>query len=118
MENILIIEGIIGKIETKPFKSTTVTNFSIAHKEQWKDKEGTEQEETHWFNCELWNAPQKLIDKMTVGSLVLLLEATMKTKKYKNKNDEEVTTFFIAVNKIRILAEKKREEKKEEKKGK
>ena len=118
MENVLIIEGIIGKIETKTFKNSTVTNFSLAHKEQWKDKENVEQEETHWFNCELWNAPQKLIDRMTVGSLVLLLEAKMKTKKYKNKNDEEVTTFFIAVNKIRILVEKKIEGKKEEKKGK
>lgn len=107
MENVLIIEGIIGKIETKPFKNTSVTNFSIAHKEQWKDKDQTEQEETHWFNCELWNAPQKLIERMTVGSLVLLLEAKMKTKKYINKNNEEVTTFFIMVNKIRILAEKK-----------
>jgi single-strand DNA-binding protein len=106
MENVLIIEGIIGKIETKPFKSTSVTNFSIAHKEQWKDKEGEEQEETHWFNCELWNAPQKLLDRMKVGSLVLLLEAKMKTKKYKNKHDEEVTAFYISVNKIRILAEK------------
>lgn len=117
MENILIIEGIIGKIETKAFKNTTVTNFSIAHKEQWKDKENVEQEETHWFNCELWNAPQKLIDKMTVGSLVLLLEAKMKTKKYKNKSDEEVTTFFILVNKIRVLAEKKKEEKEENQEG-
>ena len=107
MENVLIMEGIIGKIETKPFKSTSVTNFSIAHKEQWKDKEGEEQEETHWFNCELWNAPQKLIDRMTVGSLVLLLEARLKTKKYTNKEGAEVTTFFVAVNKIRILAEKK-----------
>ena len=107
MENVLIMEGIIGKIETKTFKNTTVTNFSIAHKEQWKDKENVEQEETHWFNCELWNAPQKLIDKLTIGSLILLLEAKLKTKKYTNKESVEVTTFFIAVNKIRILAEKK-----------
>ena len=107
MENVLIMEGIIGKIETKPFKSTSVTNFSIAHKEQWKDKDQTEHEETHWFNCELWNAPQKLIDKLTVGSLVLLLEAKLKTKKYTNKEGLEVTTFYLAVNKIRVLAEKK-----------
>jgi single-stranded DNA-binding protein len=107
MENVLIMEGIIGKIETKPFKSTSVTNFSIAHKEQWKDKDQTDQEETHWFNCELWNAPQKLLDKMAVGSLVLLLEAKLKTKKYRNKNDEEVISFYISVNKIKILAEKK-----------
>ena len=107
MENVLIMEGIIGKIETKTFKTFTVTNFSIAHKEQWKDKENVDQEETHWFNCELWNAPQKLVDKLTVGSLVLLLEAKLKTKKYTNKESIEVTTFFIAVNKIRILAEKK-----------
>lgn len=107
MENVLIIEGIIGKVETKPIQNITVTNFSIAHKVQWKDKDKTEHEETHWFNCELWNAPQKLIDKLTVGSLVLLLEAKLKTKKYINKADEEVTTQFIAVNKIRVLAEKK-----------
>ena len=107
MENVLIMEGIIGKIETKPFKSTSVTNFSIAHKEQWKDKDQTEHEETHWFNCELWNAPQKLIDKLTVGSLVLLLEAKLKTKKYTNKEGVEVNTFYLAVNKIRVLAEKK-----------
>ncbi len=107
MENVLIIEGIIGKVETKPIQNITVTNFSIAHKEQWKDKDKTEHEETHWFNCELWNASQKLIDKLTVGSLVLLLEAKLKTKKYINKADEEVTTQFIAVNKIRVLAEKK-----------
>ena len=107
MENVLIMEGIIGKIETKTFKNTTVTNFSIAYKEQWKDKENVEQEETHWFNCELWNAPQKLVDKLTVGSLVLLLEAKLKTKKYTNKENVEVTSFYIAVNKIRILAEKK-----------
>jgi single stranded DNA-binding protein len=107
MENVLIIEGIIGKVETKPIQNITVTNFSIAHKEQWKDKDKTEHEETHWFNCELWNASQKLIDKLTVGSLVLLLEAKLKTKKYINKAGEEVTAQFIAVNKIRVLAEKK-----------
>ena len=109
MENVLIMEGIIGKIETKTLRNSTmtVTNFSIAHKEQWKDKDQTEQEETHWFNCELWNAPQRLIDKLTVGSLVPLLEAKLKTKKYINKENVEVTSFFIAINKIRILAEKK-----------
>jgi single-stranded DNA-binding protein len=47
MENILTIEGIIGKSETKTFKNTTVTNFSIAHEEQWKDKENVEQKETY-----------------------------------------------------------------------
>ena len=107
MENVLIMEGIIGKIETKPFKSTSVTNFSIAHKEQWKDKYQIDQEEMHWFNCQLWNAPQKLLDKLTVGSLVLLLEGKLKTKKYINKNDEEVVSFYISVNKIKVLAEKK-----------
>jgi hypothetical protein len=49
----------------------------------------------------------KLLDKMTIGSLVLLLEAKLKTKKYRNKNDEEVISFYISVNKIKILAEKK-----------
>jgi single-strand DNA-binding protein len=109
MENLLIMEGIIGKSETKSLKNATmtVTNFSIAHKEQWKDKDQTEQEETHWFNCELWNAPQKLVDKLTVGSLVLLLEAKLKTKKYVNKEGVEITSFYIAVNKIKVLAEKK-----------
>ena len=31
MENVLIIEGIIGKIETKTFKNATVTNFSLSN---------------------------------------------------------------------------------------
>ena len=37
---------------------TSVTKFSIAVNESYKDKEGKKVEKTKWIECEIWNRPE------------------------------------------------------------
>src|SRR3954451_5148897 len=54
--NRVLITGYLGKTpETTPAGSTTVTKFSLAVTDRWKDGNGDRQERTNWLNVVVWN---------------------------------------------------------------
>ena len=51
MKNLVILIGNLGKNpESRPAGTTTVTNFSLATSETFKDSEGKQQKSTEWHN--------------------------------------------------------------------
>jgi len=71
--NRTIITGNIGKdAETREVGSTSVTSFSVAVTERWKDKQGEQKEQTTWFNCEKWAVSEVFASFLKKGTRVLV----------------------------------------------
>jgi len=91
--------GRVGKIYDS--KSETVTAFSVATTENYKDKSGEWQEKTVWHNCKMFNKNYKF----EVGDLVLI-QGKISTNEYTNKDGQSVKAQEIIANQLRTLNKK------------
>lgn len=73
MHNSLTVVGHLGQdCTTKIIEGgRSLTQFSVAHTESWKDAQGVKQERTSWFNCSYFTAnPHRL---RSVGMVAVFL---------------------------------------------
>jgi single-strand DNA-binding protein len=62
----------------------SVCNFSLATSETWNDRAGKKQERTEWHRVNYWNPPEKLVQYLTKGTL-LLVKGSIRTEKWQDK---------------------------------
>lgn len=111
--NRVILVGNVGKdpeITHIPSLSKDVAKFSLATTEVFMDK-GTNQfkDITEWHNIVAWEYQAKKVEKsLTKGSLVLV-EGRIKTRKWKDKNDQDRYTTEIHADTITPLDKTPRE---------
>jgi len=91
--------GRVGKIYES--KSETVTAFSLATTENYKDKSGEWVDKTVWHNCKMFNK----VYKFEVGDLVLV-QGKISTNEYTNKDGQSVKAQEIIANQLRKLTKK------------
>lgn len=69
---------LLGRLGKNPETQTlssgqTVTKFSVATSEKWKDKSGEKQEKTQWHNCTAWGKTGEVIAQyFEKGSPILI----------------------------------------------
>ena len=96
--NKVILIGRVGKDpDVRETKSGTVSNFSVATTESWKDKSGEWKEKTEWHNVVLWR-------DVTFGKGDLVsIEGKLTTRSYENKDGEtRYVTEVVASNARRL----------------
>lgn len=104
--NKAIIVGHIGKDpETKNVGADTVTNFSVATTESYKDKAGAWQKITEWHNVVAWKLHESLIKSLKKGSLVYV-EGKMRTRTYEDKDKNKRYSFEIVSDIVRCFDKK------------
>lgn len=69
------------------FQNKEALNFSVAHTEKWRDKNGVQSEKTTWVNCTIWE-PGGLAPYLKKGTLVYL-SGTLDAVAYKPKDGGE-----------------------------
>ena len=97
--NKVILLGRLGKDpETKNLQSgQSVTNFSIATSETWKDKAtGEKKETTEWHNCQAWGALSDIISKYVRKGDQLYIEGKIKTRSWEKDGVTRYVTEVIA----------------------
>jgi len=89
--------GNLGKDpETREVGSTTVTNFSLACHEVWKDKSGQKQEHTEWLNVVAWGPMgQNCAKYLKKGSAALVI-GKIRTESYEKDGEKKFVTKIIA----------------------
>jgi single-strand DNA-binding protein len=81
----------------------TVINFSVAHSEKYKNKDGIEVDKSVWVSAAYWT------DRANVGMYLkkgtqVYLEGTPEAKTYTNKNNEVIPQLQIKVVSLNLLS--------------
>jgi single-strand DNA-binding protein len=105
--NRVILVGSVGRdpeITHIPSLDKDVAKFSLATTEVWMDKASNQfQEATEWHNIVAWgNVAKKIERSVSKGSLVLV-EGKLKTRKWKDQNDQERRTTEIQADSVVAL---------------
>jgi single-strand DNA-binding protein len=82
-----------------------VINFTVAHTEKYKDKQGNQQEKTIWVECGYWTERTGIAPYLLKGQLVFA-EGTADVKAY-NKNDGTPgASLNMMVRDVQLLGKK------------
>jgi len=82
---------IIGRLGRDPELRTTpsgksVTSFSVATTNRWKDQNGQNQESTEWHNIVLWGRQAELAKEYLAKGRQVYIEGRIQTRNYQDKD--------------------------------
>ena len=81
----------------------TVINFSVAHSEKFKNKEGVEVNKSVWVSAAYWTDRTAVAPYLKKGSQVYV-EGSPEAKTYKNQNTNEVMPqLSLRVTNIQLI---------------
>lgn len=103
MINKVLLIGNLGKDpETKEFDGgKTVTNFSLATSESYKDKSGEWQERTEWHDITAWGGASMSAQRLSKGDTVFI-EGKLQTRSWEQDGQKRYKTEVNA-NYIRVV---------------
>jgi single-strand DNA-binding protein len=84
--NRVILTGYLGKDpEVQPAGATTVTKFSVAVTDRWKDGAGEKQERTNWLNVVVWNGNGENVAQYLKKGSHVLIEGSLRVSEWDDK---------------------------------
>ena len=100
----LIIMGNIGKIEQRFMPDGTgITSFSVAVNDKYKKKDGTQVDDTEWFNCVAFGKQSEIISQYFNKGNQILIEGTLKTRKWTDKEGATRYNTDVKVDKFSFV---------------
>lgn len=104
--NKVIAIGNLGKpAETKRVGETSVTSFSLAVKETWKDKGGQRQERTEWINCVYWGKGGEAVSQYLEKGKQVCVEGKLQTRSWEKDGVKQYRTE-VNVERLQLLGGK------------
>ena len=104
--NKVILIGNLGKdpeSRTTP-GGATVTNFSLATSESWRDKQSGEMKEnTEWHNIVLWNKLGEIAAEYLRKGSQVYIEGRLQTRKWQDKTGNDRYTTEIVGSDMQML---------------
>lgn len=97
--------GRLGKDpETKQLSNGSVTNFSIAVSEQWRDKQTQEKKErTTWVNCVVYGALADVVAKFGTKGMFVRITGKMQNRQWDQDGQTRYATEIL-VNEFQMLS--------------
>lgn len=87
-----ILIGRLGKDpETRNFENGSVTTFSLATSETYKDRSGNRQEKTEWHNISFWGKQGEIVAKYFKKGDSILVEGKIAYREY----EKDGRRYFI-----------------------
>ncbi len=108
--NKVILVGTLGRDpETKTFQNGgSVTNFSIATSEKWKDKNtGEMKEQTEWHSIVLNNKLGEIAQQYLRKGSKVYIEGSLRTRKWQDQNGQDRYTTEIRGDQMQMLSDKR-----------
>lgn len=84
----------------------SVINFSIAHSEKYKNKDGVEVNKSIWVSAAYWTDRTAIAPYLKKGTQVYL-EGVPEAKTYTNKNNETLPQLNVRVISLTLLSSSK-----------
>ena len=85
----------------KTVNEKSVINFSIAHTEKYKNKDGTTVEKTTWVECSMWDAEN--VAKYLQKGTQVYIQGTPESRAYTSKEGELKSTLHVRVQNLQLL---------------
>jgi single-strand DNA-binding protein len=104
--NRVIIVGRVGRdpeITHIPSLEKDVAKFSIATTEGYMNKNNEWKDITEWHNIVAWGWNAKKVEKNVNRGAMVLIEGKIKSRKWKDKNDQDRKTTEIHVDNLVVL---------------
>jgi len=104
----VIIAGNIGRdIELKTTAAgLSFIKFGVAVSDNYLSKSGEKVETTEWFNCAFWGKQAETISKYFSKGSSILVEGSMKTSKYTDKDGVERSSTDLVGKEFKFLDKK------------
>lgn len=90
-------DATVGSVNGK-----TVINFTLAHSEKFKNKDGVEETNTIWVSCAYWTEKTNLVPYLKKGTQIYL-EGKPEAKIYTNKNNQVIPQLHVRVMLVQLL---------------
>lgn len=81
---------------------TNVINFSVAHTEKYKDKQGNQQQKTTWVDCSWWSDRTAIVPYLKKGTMVYL-EGTPEVRSFAKQDGTVGTSLVLRVFACQLL---------------
>ncbi len=98
MNSVTLIGRLGQDPETMEVGSSTVTKFSLATSERWKDKDGNLQERTDWHNCEAWGKTGEVVQQYVQKGHRLAVTGSVRYDKYEKDGENRTATKIKVLN--------------------
>ena len=102
--------GYVGKdpILPKPNEYPNFVTFSVGVSRTWKDKQGKEQKETTWFECNTNSESlAKVIKAYVTQGTGILIKGYPKVKVYIDKSGEAKGSIEVNISRLNLLTSSK-----------
>jgi single-strand DNA-binding protein len=105
MLNKVTLIGYLGKDPSinKTQSGVSVTSFSIATSEKYKDKEGNMQDKTEWHNIVAWQNLADICGKYLKKGSLVYVEGKLQTRSYQDKDGATKYTTEIVISEMKML---------------
>ncbi len=106
--NKIMLIGNLGKepeIRVTP-SGQTVANFSLATKEQFKNKSGEREERTEWHNIVVWSRLAEIARDYLHKGKQVYIEGRLQTRKWQDKNGQDRYTTEVVAELMQMLGNK------------
>lgn len=102
---------IIGNLGRNPEtryspSGSAVTNASVACTRSWKSKAGEKQEETEWVRVVFYDKLAEIAGQYLKKGSQVYIEGRMKTRKWQNKQGQDVYTTEVIAEQMQMLGGK------------
>lgn len=101
----MILVGNLGKDpESRAIGDGSVTNFSLATSESWKDKAtGELQERTEWHRCAAYGRLADICAEYLRKGSKVYIEGSLRTRKWQNAEGRDQYSTEIVVSEMQML---------------
>lgn len=85
----------------------SVSNFSVAVSEKWKNKEtGQPEERTEWVRCAVFGKLSDVVAEYLRKGSKVYVAGTMRTRKWQDQSGQDKYTTEIVIKDLEMLGEK------------
>ena len=108
--NKVMLIGNVGRIEVRTFQDGKVVNASLAVSERYTKRDGTQVEDTTWFNLVVNGKLADVFDKYVQKGDRLYVEGRQRQRSYQTREGEEKYIWEVVVMAMQMLSAKKEDD--------
>ena len=110
---------LIGRLGKDPEKKTTasgktVTSFSVATNETYRDANGERQKNTEWHDCVAWGKQADNLARLLTKGQEIVVNGKLRSREWEDSKGSRHRRTEIFVDRVELLGSKVREGAKEE----
>ena len=105
MINKVILIGNLGADPEMRYtpSGTAVATLSLATSRRWKDKDGSQQDETEWHRVVVWAQSAEFCGNYLAKGSKVYIEGRLQTRKWQDQNGNDKYTTEIIANTVQNL---------------